>query len=141
VRGKGTTSLTQDYMFVDKSVQSSVQYDYRLKQIDLNGTYEYSQELSIMVDSPNAFKLLGSYPNPFNPVTTIRFEIPSKSNLTLVVYDIFGRTVRTLLSNEVREAGRYSIPFEASELSSGVYFYQVSAGDTWSQVGKMLLIK
>lgn len=141
VPGNGTTSIWQSYSFVDKNVQSSVKYSYRLKQIDLDGTFEYSQELYIEVGFPTEFRLLGNYPNPFNPLTTISFEIPFKSKITLIVYDITGKTVRTLLANEFKEAGRYSLPFDATDLTSGLYFYRLSAGDTWTHTGRMLLIK
>jgi len=141
VRGKGTVSQLQTYVFIDSTVNMSLKYAYRLKQIDLDGIFEYSEELSMEVGAPTEFNLLGNYPNPFNPVTTISFEIPRKVKLTLKVYNIRGTTVRTILHNETRDPGRYSLPFDASGLPSGTYFYQLSAKDVWSKIGKMVLLK
>jgi len=95
---------------------------------------------------PNSFKLNQNYPNPFNPSTTISYQIPNDGLVTLKVYDVLGREVKTLV-NEFKSQGKYSVSFEASSLSdgktslsSGVYFYQLRAGDLVS-IKKMLLIK
>ena len=88
---------------------------------------------------PDKYSLSQNYPNPFNPVTNIKYQIPKNSFVTLKVYDVMGREVRTLL-NEVKASGSYSIDFNASDLSSGVYFYKIQAGE-FSQTKKMMLIK
>jgi hypothetical protein len=88
---------------------------------------------------PSSFKLYQNYPNPFNPMTTIEFEIPERANVKLIVYDILGREVGKLVDKEL-EPGRYKVNFEASELSSGVYFYRLEAGK-FADVKKMLLVK
>ena len=87
----------------------------------------------------NDYKLLQNYPNPFNPVTIISYEVPVKSFVSLKVYDILGREIQTLV-NEVKETGRYEIQFDASSLSSGVYFYKIKS-DSYSEIKKMVLIK
>jgi len=86
-----------------------------------------------------SFKLYENYPNPFNPSTEIRFDLPEAVFVTLKVYDITGKEVAELV-NEVKEMGSYSVRFNASNLSSGVYYYKLKAGN-FSSVRKMLLIK
>jgi hypothetical protein len=89
--------------------------------------------------SPSTYSLSQNYPNPFNPATSIKFSIAEKGNVTLNVYDVNGRKVAELFNGE-KEAGNYDISFDASKLSSGVYFYQLhSAG--FFQSKKMILMK
>ncbi len=85
------------------------------------------------------FKVFQNYPNPFNPSTTISFAIPQRSNVNVKVYNITGKEVASLV-NEVKEPGQYSVSFNAGKLSSGVYFYKITAGK-FSSVHKMILIK
>ncbi len=88
---------------------------------------------------PSVYSMEQNYPNPFNPVTNIKFSIPASGNVKLVVFDILGREVATLL-NEVKTAGNYTADFDASALSSGVYFYRLESG-SFTQTKKMLLVK
>jgi len=88
---------------------------------------------------PLAFDLFQNYPNPFNPSTNIKFAIPQAENVKMVIFDILGREVTTLV-NELRQAGNYVVDFNASALSSGVYFYRIDAGN-FTQTKKMLLVK
>lgn len=83
---------------------------------------------------------IGNYPNPFNPTTTIYFSIPEEQRVTLVVYDILGRVVITILNNEIRPPGTHSLSFNGSNLASGTYFYRLSYGSK-SEIRKMILIK
>ncbi|HSW55579.1 MAG TPA: T9SS type A sorting domain-containing protein, partial [Ignavibacteriaceae bacterium] len=89
---------------------------------------------------PVNFTLYQNYPNPFNPSTTIQFSLPKSGDVTLKVYDILGREVATLL-NETKNAGSYEVDFNASQLSSGIYFYQLSVGNEFRQTKKLVLIK
>ncbi len=88
---------------------------------------------------PDNFVLHQNYPNPFNPITKIKYELPIRSKVSLNIYDILGKKVKTL-ENEVKNPGYYEIEFDASKLPSGVYFYKLEAGD-FSSVKKMVLIK
>jgi hypothetical protein len=88
---------------------------------------------------PEEFGLSQNYPNPFNPATKISFSLPKAGNVTLVVYDILGREVATIV-NEFTTAGNHTIDFNASNLSSGVYLYKIQAGD-FTETKKMMLIK
>ncbi|MFA6438679.1 MAG: T9SS type A sorting domain-containing protein [Bacteriovoracaceae bacterium] len=90
-------------------------------------------------DVPGGYVLAQNYPNPFNPTTTIRFSIPSEDLVTVTVYDVVGRNV-VLLANEKLKIGSYEVKFDASKLSSGVYFYQLRSG-SWVETKKMFLIK
>jgi len=89
---------------------------------------------------PENYSLLQNYPNPFNPSTTIRFALPKTSNVTLKVYNMNGQEVSTLLSNSVVQAGTNEFKFDASKLSSGVYFYSIQAGN-FRDVKKMIVVK
>lgn len=140
VNGKGTTTEINNYAFVDKHI-SYGRYFYRLKQVDNDGTFEYSTVLEVAVGSiPTKFVLEQNYPNPFNPSTTIKFGFDKKTKASLKVYDILGNEVVELF-NETVDAGRiYEVPFNASGFSSGVYYYKLS-GDNKTEVKKMLLLK
>jgi hypothetical protein len=144
VSGFGTTTEPKSYSFTDDNVTTG-KYKYRLKQVDYDGTFEYSNEVEIEVNLlPKEFILYQNYPNPFNPITVIKYEIPGQARndnalVTLKVYDLLGREVATLI-NEEKPAGRYEVIFDASSLASGVYFYRLEAG-SFSSAKKMLLIK
>jgi hypothetical protein len=85
------------------------------------------------------FELSQNFPNPFNPNTTIRYQIPKSGNVTLKIYDVLGAEVTTLV-NEEKVAGKYEVSFNASKLASGVYIYRIQAGDFISSK-KMILLK
>ena len=101
--------------------------------------YEYSDEIEVMVNVPDKFSLNQNYPNPFNPTTAIEFQLPKESFVTLKIFNILGVEIATLV-NEQRQAGIHKISFNASELSSGLYIYKISAGK-FEQTRKMMLLK
>ena len=136
VAGKGTTTESQSYQFTDKASVSSVKY--RLKQIDFNGTSEFSSILTVSI-LPTELKLLGNYPNPFNPSTNIKFTLPASADVTLNIFNVLGQKVATPFNGKL-EAGIQSLPFNASGLSSGVYVYQIKSG-TQYLTGKLMLSK
>ena len=137
--GKGTTSEPQQYSYSDilSDIASSKLY-YRLKQIDFNGSFEYSDIVEVEI-APSVFSLSQNYPNPFNPSTTINYQLPVNSFVTLKVYDVLGNEVATLV-NEEKLAGEYEIEFDASEIGSGVYFYKLQAG-SFIEMKKMIFLK
>jgi subtilisin family serine protease len=142
VSGKGTTTERQSYQYVDKQLKAG-KYIYRLKQIDLDGTIEYSQEIEVEVSVPDEYVLYQNYPNPFNPSTTIEFSLPEKSEVVLSIYNSLGEKVRELVNGSM-EAGYQRVVFDARELPSGTYVYQINAkGSTKSfiQSKKMTLVK
>jgi hypothetical protein len=100
----------------------------------------YAQNGAKSGDPKNlSFELSQNYPNPFNPATKIKFELPKDGHVTLIVYNMLGQEVKVLI-NEFKEAGYYSIDFNAEELLSGMYFYKLESG-SFSQVKKMTLLK
>jgi hypothetical protein len=137
VRGKGTTSEANSYSFADRTAIGRVQY--RLKQVDFDGAFEYSPLLEVDAGMPKIFELSQNYPNPFNPTTVISYQLPVASEVSIKVFDMLGREVATLV-NKWQEAGRYQVTFNAVSLSSSVYFYRLQAGN-FVQTKKMLLIK
>jgi hypothetical protein len=138
VNGYGTTAEPKSYSFTDNTVNSGAYY-YRLKQIDYNGAFEYSNVIEVEVGAPDNFSLEQNYPNPFNPSTVISYQMPVNGNVVLKIYDVLGNEVTTLV-NEFKEAGKYSIEFDASILGSGIYFYTITAGN-FTSTKKMTLIK
>jgi hypothetical protein len=138
VDGYGTTTEPIEYSFIDNSSQAGT-FFYRLKQIDFGGEYEYSDEIEIEVTGPLTFELGQNYPNPFNPGTSINYSIPEAGFVTLDVFNLLGEKVASLVS-EVQNAGKYEVNFDASKLTSGVYFYQLQTDNNIS-VKKMLLLK
>ena len=138
VPGKGTTTEVNNYVYTDDNPAAGINY-YRLKQIDFDGTYEYSDIVEVDLNVPFNFSLEQNYPNPFNPITTINFETAQKGIVTLKVYNILGSLIETLL-NEERPAGRHSINFNAGTLASGVYFYTLSSNEG-TITKRMLLLK
>ena len=139
VTGNGTTSSPVDYTYTDKNLATG-KYSYRLKQVDYNGNFEYfNLNGEVFVGIPGRFNLSQNYPNPFNPTTSINFDIPVDSRVTISLFDLSGREVAKLV-NDFRTAGYYSVNFNASNLSSGTYFYRIDAG-SFTDTKKMLLIK
>ncbi len=139
IEGNGTTNAPKEYSFSDENL-SAGNYSYRLKQIDRDGKFEYSQSVEVTIgQTPKEFELSQNYPNPFNPFTVISYQLPVKSHVSLKVYDAIGREVSALV-NEMKDAGSYAIQFDASKLSGGVYFYTLRSGNN-IQTKKLLLLK
>jgi hypothetical protein len=151
IKGSNNNTEITNYSFVDNEI-SSEKYYYRLKQLDYNGMYDYSNTIEVSI-SINTFYLFQNYPNPFNPVTTIKYAIKERGMITLTVYDILGREITTLV-NEVKDAGYYTVQFDGSRLASGVqyasgvYIYTIRAtgietgsSSKFIKSNKMLLIK
>ncbi len=138
VDGQGTTTQQQSYGYTDKTPDVGINY-YRLKQIDFDGTFEYSNVVEIEVTTPTFFLLEQNYPNPFNPSTIISWQSPVGSRQALKIYDLLGNEVATLV-DEYKPAGSYEVDFDASGLSSGIYFYKLQAGN-FVATKKMILMK
>jgi len=136
--GYGTTTEIQNYTFTDEFVTNG-KYQYRLKQIDFNGTYKYSEIVEVIIAPPANFRLQQNYPNPFNPSTTIKYQIPELSFVTITVYDVLGNEIATLV-NEEKPAGSYEVEFNGSDLTSGIYFYTLIAWN-YSNTKKLVILK
>ncbi|CAN5523925.1 hypothetical protein BH10BAC5_BH10BAC5_23390 [soil metagenome] len=143
VTGAGNSNTTQNYKFVDRNLPSG-KYNYRLRQMDNNGNFRY-YELSneVIIGIPSKFYLSQNYPNPFNPTTKINYDLPIDSKVEIKLYDMTGRVVAEILNID-QQAGYYTVNFNAAALSSGIYFYNISAlGGTknFNLTKKMALIK
>ncbi len=167
VEGNGNSNSPKDYSFVDNDIQNQLngKYYYRLKQIDTDGSYEYSETIEINWTNgvtdvndnqglPTEFALSQNYPNPFNPSTKIKYAIPSFGtqnpvSVKLKIYNVMGQEITTLV-NEIKSPGEYEVEFNGKGLSSGmsakggyasgVYFYKIEAGN-FVEVKKMILLK
>ena len=143
IDGAGYSNSTKKYVYKDNDLFSSSgssKFQYRLKQIDTDGKFTYSDVVNVKI-TPSSYKLFQNFPNPFNPTTTIRYQLPKDSRVSLNVYDILGREVATLVNKE-QDAGRYSIQLSASayRLASGIYIYRIQAGN-YVSVKKLMLMK
>lgn len=138
VDGHGTTTQTQQYSYTDNTAKVGT-YFYRLKQIDFNGRYTYSDAIEVDVNGPLTFTLGQNYPNPFNPTTSFDYNVPETGVVKLAIYNSLGEEVAVLVDGMV-EAGFYNVTFDASSLPSGAYFYRLQSGNS-VQVKKMLLMK
>ena len=133
IQGHGTTTVPREYTYADMSAQAGTWY-YRLKQIDLDGAVHYSDPAKVNVqpqggtvqDVPAVFSLGQNFPNPFNPETTIRYSLPSRSHVLLAVYNTLGERV-AVLADGVQEGGFHDVRFDGSALASGVYFYRLQS--------------
>ena len=138
IEGHGNSNSPKTYNYVDKNPIGGINFRYRLKQIDTDGKFQYSNEIEVNV-VPRNYSLFQNFPNPFNPVTTIRYGLPRSEEVLLTVYNIDGESVKILV-NEEQSAGKYEVMFDASYHASGVYFYQLKTRN-FVETKKMLLIK
>ena len=143
VKGKGTTTTQSLYSYADKSVLSG-KYYYRLKQVDFNGSVTYSKSTEVDLGIPKDYALEQNYPNPFNPSTTIRFALPINARVIIKLYNALGQEVATLLNTDL-DAGIHETVFNASNLSSGVYFYMLKVqganSSNFTSTKRMILMK
>jgi hypothetical protein len=146
IPGAGTSSSNNDYTYADQNLNNGVHYTYRLIDVDINGNEYVNPELvevtpsflsdAIVIDE---YKLHQNYPNPFNPSTTLVYDVKDQGMVTLKVYNVMGQEVAELV-NQSRENGRYAVSFDATGLSSGIYFYTVKVNN-FTDTKKMLLVQ
>lgn len=144
ITGAGNLTQTKNYSFTDNGLLTG-NYNYRLKQIDFNGNFQYFNLSSeVIVGVPNNFQLSQNYPNPFNPTTKINYDLPVDSKVNLRVYDMLGREVASMVNEQVT-AGYYTVQFNASNFASGTYFFRLIAqgvdGKEFVMTKKMQLVK
>lgn len=137
VQGNGTTTKEHSYSFTDENLVAG-KYLFRLKQVDYDGTYQYSDVIEVEV-APKSCSLAQNYPNPFNPTTIIKYQINSRQFVSLKIYDVLGNEIVTLVNKEQPE-GNYSINFDGSNLPDGVYFYQIKTS-SYIETKKMIILK
>jgi hypothetical protein len=147
VEGKGTTTTPHKYSFTDQSIDIGSYY-YRLKQIDFDGSFEFSDEIQVEVKPPKTFSLYQNYPNPFNPATIIRYRIPRLEQATipveLKIYNLLGDEVRSLVQQD-QGTGYYAARWDGKNshgenVAAGTYIYRLRAG-SFIKTNKMLLLR
>lgn len=148
ISGAGTTDALMDYSFTDEGIPAVEQVYYVLEQIDLDGTIHRSNPIQVILGArflnlPSEFAS-AVYPNPFNPSTTISYDLPSEADVSIVIYDAIGQEIRQLVTQQ-HTAGRYSIQWDAKDhlgrsVGSGVYIAKIKAGQN-TATQKMLLLK
>jgi len=140
IKASGNSNSPKEYQYTDKNLNSG-KYSYRLKMIDNDGTFEYSDVIEAVVELPREYSLSQNYPNPFNPTTVISYQLPVDTRVKLELYSITGERVATLI-DDIQEAGyhKYQLTSNNYQLSSGVYIYRMIAGDFVS-VKKLVVLK
>ncbi len=138
VNGNGTSTQTHEYSYTDNNLETG-KYSYRLKQVDLDGSFGYSNVVEANVETPARFELAQNYPNPFNPTTKIDFSVPANSNVKLTVYNVLGQQIAVLV-NGFMKSGNHTADFNAAGFNSGLYFYKLESNGV-SLVKKMMLVK
>jgi len=139
ISGLGSTNSPHEYTFTDRNL-SAGNYAYRIKQIDNSGAFTYTKEAEVEIGLvPREFTLSENYPNPFNPSTTIQFSLPQAGFITLKIYNTLGEEIASLISEKL-DAGTYTKNWNATDISSGVYFYRLHAG-SFVETKKLVLLK
>ncbi|MFI5144664.1 MAG: T9SS type A sorting domain-containing protein [Ignavibacteria bacterium] len=143
VAGKGNSNSQNNYSFKDASLNTG-SYQYKLKQIDYNGNFEFfNLSNAVNIGSPNIFGLSQNYPNPSNPVSKIDYQLPAAGHTKLALYELTGKEIRVLI-DEQQQAGYYSVRFDGTSLASGVYYYRIiytGESNSYSKTLKLVLIK
>ena len=139
--GQGNSSTSFEYSYSDESVESETTYWYKLADLDYSGIISFHEPISVSTPKafPTDFKLQQNYPNPFNPQTTIAYNLPRSSVVSIQIFNSLGEKVKTLYSG-LQTSGSHEIVFDGNFLPSGIYFYQITTKD-FSQTNKCLLLK
>jgi hypothetical protein len=143
IAGHNNTSTPVSYSFTDTKLDAG-KYNYRLKQVDYNGNFEYfALTNEVEIGLPGKFTLSQNYPNPFNPATKIDFEMPVDGKVTMKLYDMTGKIAAVLIAGEQRAAGYYTVQLNGSALATGAYFYKlnIEGSKGFEMTKKMLLVK
>jgi len=138
ITGHGTTTISHQYSFTDRNITVG-KYYYRLKQVDFQGSFKYSEVIQVVINPPKKFSLGQNFPNPFNPATVIPFDLPEKTNIKLTLYNLLGEKVEVIAVGEYN-AGYHEVSFKATNLGAGLYFYKLEAAD-FVAVKKLVILK
>jgi hypothetical protein len=138
VSGNGTSTNRVTYSYVDPDLSKN-RYYYRLKQIDFDGSFEYSNEVLVDINELADFKLFQNFPNPFNPSTTIKISIPQDNFVKIALYDVLGNELK-VLKQDLIDAGIHQFEINGSDLASGMYFVKMVA-QGFQQTIKISLLK
>jgi len=143
IKGYGTTYSENSYIFHENE-NSAGKYYYRLKQIDFDGSYQYSQIIELKTLIPEKWEIEQNFPNPFNTETIIKYKTPKNLFVSLKIYDILGKEVKTLV-NEFKQSGYYYVKWDGKndgfiDLPSGIYFYEIKTKE-FHKIKKMVLLR
>lgn len=145
INGNGNSSQQHVYNYEDKQLNTG-KFQYRLKQVDYNGNHEYfnlESPQEIIIGNPILFDMSQNYPNPSNPNSKINFQVPFTGKVKIIVYDISGKEVSTLV-NETKDAGYHTADFDGTNLASGIYLYRITAenqAEKFTKTMKLVLVK
>ncbi len=137
LKEKEARLANQYYSFTDEGIAGTVYY--RLKQVDYNGSYNYSQVIEVSGVTVSTIQLEQNYPNPFNPATTIKYQLGNDGFVSLKVFNALGEEVAELV-NQFQKAGSHQLIFEGKDLPSGMYVYKITAGN-YTESKKMILLQ
>ncbi|MDI6804668.1 MAG: CehA/McbA family metallohydrolase [Bacteroidota bacterium] len=138
-----------EYSYTDTTIVEAGNYEYRIMQVDTDSMKHFSSTVPISFTPtavfensglPSEYKLFQNYPNPFNPVTNIQYQVPEYTFISLKVFDVFGREVQTLVNGYI-QPGYHRVEFDASQIASGIYYYQLKTPNSNGLMGKMILLK
>lgn len=138
VSGSGNSNSPKEYSFIDKNPNGGSRFIYRLKQIDNDGKFEYSDEVEVEI-VPNVFALYQNYPNPFNPTTTISFALPKDTDVRIILYNTLGEKLRIISSGRY-QAGFHSVILAMDDFPGGVYIYRLESSD-FVNTKKLMFLK
>ncbi len=147
IPGAGNSSMAHEYQFVDQNVIAGETYSYRLESVNFNGSTEtFAQKIqTVEIPVPTEFAVFPNYPNPFNPETTLKFQIPDQERISILIYDLKGNLVKRLLNNALLQPGEHQVKWDATNdaqatVSSGTYVYRLIS-KKHTKIGKMVFIK
>jgi hypothetical protein len=123
----GNSVTTTNYSHLDDNLEAR-RYYYRLKQVDIDDRSKYSMIVSAVIGSKGDYALGQNYPNPFRNETTIQYTLAQGGQVNLSLFDISGRVVKVLV-NGSKDAGTHAISFNTGNLTRGIYYYRIQAGD------------
>ncbi|MDZ7332982.1 MAG: T9SS type A sorting domain-containing protein, partial [candidate division KSB1 bacterium] len=135
---------TKKYRYVDRSIEVGETYSYKLEDVSISGEKTQHDPITVMVERPKSFKLAQNYPNPFNPTTMIEYQLPEQTHVTIVIYNMLGQEVRSLV-DEIKPAGYHSVIWNGLDnsggmVTSGVYYYRMTT-PSFNEVKKMVLVR
>lgn len=136
--GHGNSNSRKEYTFTD-CPKKNVKLSYRLKQVDLDGSYEYSSVIETILEITYNFELKQNYPNPFNPRTKISYSLAQEGWISLIIFDMLGQKIKTLV-DEKKSSGNYEVLFDGNNLPSGIYICRMNCGDYTNSI-KMIIMK
>ena len=138
VQGSGNSNSPKSYTYADNNLIGGSKFAYRLKQIDVDGKFEYSSSVEVEI-IPTMFELSQNYPNPFNPITKIKFALPKETELRIVLYNMLGESIKTIVEGKY-DVGYHEVELLANDLPSGVYVYRLESKE-FINTKKLLLMK